>query len=395
MSSSPEWADDPLAFLIDPIPKEIFFAEYHEKRHLCCHRDEPGRYSNLLSIERIDELIADSELPPNAIQMARSEPAIKRRDFSYQNGNIDRGAVVRHYQQGATVILPQMHLADAMLFDFCNCMEKQFSTGVQTNIYLTPPGHQGFNTHYDDHDVFVIQIKGKKRWRIFNNPIENPYKGERFNSSTFDASDVKEEFILKAGDCVYVPRGLAHDAQSIGEEPSLHITIGTLVKTWADLMLESMSSVALRHSSFRKSLPPGYALNNFDTKKTEEYFKNLVNTFSKEVNFEEVFEMFIDNFIRSQGPIVRGGIINGTKSINKKDKFKRRVNSQYRIRESEKSVILVCAGGDIIFNLNQANTLEKSLTGKPFSLNDIKDIEIEDAKDVVKKLLAFGVIEKL
>jgi ribosomal protein L16 Arg81 hydroxylase len=39
---------------------------------------------------------------------------------------------------------------------------------VQTNIYLTPASNQGFRTHYDNHDVMVVQVEGEKLWRFYN-----------------------------------------------------------------------------------------------------------------------------------------------------------------------------------------------------------------------------------
>lgn len=395
MGISARYGKNPLEFLINPVTEETFFNEYHENKYLICSRDEPERYSDLLSIERIDEIISDSELPPAALQMARSKPPIKRRDFSFANGTIDRGAVVRHYQQGATVILPQMHFADAVLYDFCHAMEKQFSSGVQTNIYLTPSGNQGFNTHYDDHDVFVIQIEGEKLWRIYNKPVDNPYRGEAFHSDKFETGDLQEEFILKAGDCVYIPRGLMHDAKNNDDKPSLHITIGIIVKTWADLMLEAMSSVAIRQPDFRKSLPAGYTSSSFDRTAAKKHFKNLIKTFENEVEFEEVFEMFVDNFIRSQGSIVRGGIINASLEIDSKINFRKRPFSQYRITNTETDLVVICAGGDINFKLSQQDNLNKVLSMESFNINDFDNTQTDEAIDMIKKLMAFGLIEKL
>ena len=34
--------------------------------------------------------------------------------------------------------------------------------------YLTPPGTQGFAPHYDDIEAFVIQLEGKKHWKLYN-----------------------------------------------------------------------------------------------------------------------------------------------------------------------------------------------------------------------------------
>ena len=32
---------------------------------------------------------------------------------------------------------------------------------------LTPPGTQGFAPHWDDIEAFVIQLEGKKHWRVY------------------------------------------------------------------------------------------------------------------------------------------------------------------------------------------------------------------------------------
>ena len=45
-----------------------------------------------------------------------------------------------------------------------------------------------------------------------------------------------------------------HDAISVGEKASLHITVGLIVKKWADLMLEALSEVAIKNPKFRRSL---------------------------------------------------------------------------------------------------------------------------------------------
>lgn len=34
--------------------------------------------------------------------------------------------------------------------------------------YLTPAGTQGFAPHYDDIEAFVVQLEGKKHWRVYN-----------------------------------------------------------------------------------------------------------------------------------------------------------------------------------------------------------------------------------
>ncbi|MBM89484.1 MAG: hypothetical protein CMQ41_14020 [Gammaproteobacteria bacterium] len=391
----PGWTNDPLSILIGAISQEEFFAAYYEQKALLHDHNNPEQFADLLSITRVDDIIASSELPPASLDMARKEPPIKRSYFTFKNGNIDRGAVIRHYQQGATIILNQLHLADKKLATFVRALENVFSTHVQTNVYLTPPNSQGFSTHYDDHDVFILQIKGEKIWRLYRKPIDNPYRGESFKSGEYEVGDIEKEFILKAGDCIYIPRGMMHDAESHGEDPSLHITVGLLVKKWADLMLEAMSEVALRHPKFRRSIPPGFARENFDKQKAAKVFTELVEEFKTEANFEEVFTFFKESFIRFRGPDVSGSLVEASKAMEPSDKYVRRTNSQVLLRCSDKESIIICGGGNIHFGLEAYSGLETAMSGESFTMADFKGIELEEAEDIIRKLNAFGLVKKI
>jgi bifunctional lysine-specific demethylase and histidyl-hydroxylase NO66 len=62
---------------------------------------------------------------------------------------------------------------------------------------------------------------------------------------------------------LYLPRGFTHEAMSMPETHSLHLTISTHYKnTWADLMEELTQAALVRSSkeniSWRKSLPKNW-----------------------------------------------------------------------------------------------------------------------------------------
>ena len=386
---------DPLSYLISPISKTEFFKTYHEKEALLSKHNDANRFHGLLSIDRIDEIIASTELPPSSLDMVRKEPPIERSYYTFKNGNIDRGAVIRHYQEGATIILPQLHLADETLAKFCRSLENVFSSHVQTNIYLTPGSSQGFNTHYDDHDVFIIQLSGIKKWRLYQKPIDNPYRGESFNTKDYKSGELQKEFELKEGDCVYIPRGLMHDAISVGEKASLHITVGLIVKKWADLMLEALSEVAIRNPKFRRSLPPGFARPGYNNKSAKIYFDELINEFQKNSNFDEVFEVIKENFIRERNPNLRGSLIDTSSNFLKERQYIRRPNLQARLKRDGIEAIVICGGGDLRFELKAYKVLQVILSGEPFSAASLGESEDGSTLDMIKKLTAFGIIEPI
>ena len=386
---------DPLSYLISPISKTEFFKTYHEKEALLSKHNDANRFHGLLSIDRIDEILASTELPPSSLDMVRKEPPIERSYYTFKNGNIDRGAVIRHYQEGATIILPQLHLADEILAKFCRSLENVFSSHVQTNIYLTPGSSQGFHTHFDDHDVFVIQLSGTKKWRLYQKPIDNPYSGESFNTKDYKAGELQKEFELKEGECVYIPRGLMHDAISVGEKASLHITVGLIVKKWADLMLEALSEVAIRNPRFRRSLPPGFARPGYNNKSAKIYFDELINEFQKNSNFDKVFEVIKENFIRERTPNLRGSLIDTSSNLPKERLYIRRPNLQAKLKRDELETVIICGGGDLRFELKAYKVLQVILSGEPFSAASLGDSEDGSTLDMIKKLTAFGIIEPI
>jgi len=113
---------------------------------------------------------------------------------------------------------------------------------VQANAYYSHKAVQGFNVHYDTHEVFVLQISGSKLWRL--GPISYPDPLNTQPSSAQQPPEVDfDELTLRQGDVLYVPRGLWHCAIATSE-PSLHITIGVHCRTRLDFAMWLIRSLA-------------------------------------------------------------------------------------------------------------------------------------------------------
>ena len=119
-----------------------------------------------------------------------------------------------------------MHERLPSLAALCRAVERTFSSHFQTNIYLSPRNAQGFKTHYDSHDVFVLQVSGSKHWTLVRHAsIELPLRGQGFDPEKHIPGPPTREFTIQAGDVLYCPRGLFHAARAT-DEVSLHITLG-------------------------------------------------------------------------------------------------------------------------------------------------------------------------
>ena len=394
---SPRWDEDALGFLISPVTRQEFLDKYYERDALIASRGEPDRYADLLTLDMLDHFIASADLREGMVDLANSRNRVSREAYVDSLGRISPAAIAENYLGGATIILPHLHDSLFKLGEFCRSLEEVFTCHVQTNVYLTPrvsqagTANQGFPPHYDNHDVFVLQISGAKAWRFYGVPVETPYRGEDFQLGRHEAGEVTREFTMKAGDCVYIPRGLMHDAENAGEEPSLHITVGLIVKTWADLLLESISELALSEPGFRRSLPPGFAAREFDREEARRHFNALTRLIADKASMDSAFDLLADNFVRARKPNV-AGVIAAAHEVRPGERFKRRRFVPWNVADDEGKIVLVAPGGDLEFKGEDGDALEIALSGAPFSA---ADLPCEGQEEMVRTLWAAGFLERV
>jgi len=390
MSHEP-WLVDPLGYLIGAGRENDFFARIYEREALIVHHNAPERFAGLISLDDIDRIVTTLDLREGQLALANASAHVDSDAYVDGASFIDRGAVADHYRRGSTIILNQAHQFDPALSRLCRGLEYVFSSHVQTNIYVTPPNAQGFRTHYDNHDVLVIQVEGEKAWRLYDMPIAAPFRGEGFEAGKYEPGELRQEFVLKPGDCAYVPRGLMHDAQTSGDAPSLHITVGLITRTWADVMLEAVSEAALRSPELRRSLPPGFARADFDRAKAREHFATLAKALAEEVKLDPALDLMVDTFIRSR-PAHNRFAVSDIGAINAGDRFQAQPRTPSRLAEDGDDIVLICAGGELKFAPEQRPALELALGGSPFGAADLK---AEKPEGIISTLLAYGLISRV
>lgn len=72
-----------------------------------------------------------------------------------------------YYSNGCSVRLLNPQSYSRKLHQAISYLQEYFGTFVGANAYLTPPDSQGFAPHYDDIEAFILQIEGKKHWKLY------------------------------------------------------------------------------------------------------------------------------------------------------------------------------------------------------------------------------------
>ncbi len=121
----------------------------------------------------------------------------------------------------------------------------------------------GVGPHFDSYDVFLLQMHGKRQWRI----------GAQQDLSLRDDLPLKilsdfqptEEFVLEPGDMLYLPPHYAHDGVAIGPCATLSIgfrapnaaeTLAAVLRQWADAIESDSTLQNIRFADPKRGVLP-------------------------------------------------------------------------------------------------------------------------------------------
>ena len=386
-----------LTRLVAPTANQTFFDDYWEQKPLLVQRERRDHFASLLTLEDIDRVITTYGLFHPDIQIANKMREVRAEDYTYGTGLIDVARLYQQFADGGTIILPQLHGRLPALAALCRSMEREMSIRFQTNIYFTPSNAQGFKAHYDNHDVFVLQIHGSKRWALYDTPVQLPFRGQSFDPAVTKAGNVTMEFELRPGDMVYIPRGVMHDANT-GDGASLHITLGVLNTSWTDLLLESLAMVGLRDAAFRHSLPVGYANPDFDREKARTTFKQLLTRVAELADFDSALEHFADDLISTRHGLLPGQLqqVQQLPSLTTDSRVGVRPSLLYKIDTRPDGISLRCYGSAFNFPAHIAGDIEFAVTHADFRVAELPGT-LDDAGKLVlvRRLVREGVLQIL
>jgi lysine-specific demethylase/histidyl-hydroxylase NO66 len=232
------------------------FAREHWGRQALLSRaaDLPQGFTDLMDARVVDELVSGRGLRTPFLRVAKNGQTLGDKAFTAPGGvgagiadQVSDSRLVALFGDGATIVLQALHRVWPPIIDFVGALAAEHP--VQANAYVTPPQNQGFDDHYDVHDVFVLQVAGAKRWRIhapvWDAPLrDQPWTDRRAAVQRAAAEPPLIEAVLEPGDCLYLPRGFLHAATALGGV-STHLTLG--VHTWTRYTLaEQLTTQALR-----------------------------------------------------------------------------------------------------------------------------------------------------
>jgi bifunctional lysine-specific demethylase and histidyl-hydroxylase NO66 len=242
-------AGDALARCVgDP---DRFVGQFWARAPLYRPQADVAAFADLFSLGDVDHILSSTTPRYPAFRMVKEGRQLDPRSYT-RSGRVggqpvddlaDPGIVYALFHDGATIVLQSLHRFWPPLTRLSRDLELALTHPVQVNAYITPPASRGLGVHHDEHDVFVLQVYGCKRWDV-HDPDGKP-------------EDRLVMVELRPGDCLYIPQRFPHAAWTAATA-SVHLTVGVVPTTWEDVLRRAVTSV-LEDAVSGEPLPAGFA----------------------------------------------------------------------------------------------------------------------------------------
>ena len=192
--------NQPLALLAGLSPAQ-FMRRHWQKKPLLVRQAIPG-FAPFLSRAALVQMAAREQVESRLIVR-------KDTGWTLQKGPLAPKKLPPLSQDGWTLLVQGVDLHElaghALLQQFRFVPDARMDDLMVS--FATPGG--GVGPHFDSYDVFLLQASGRRRWKIGKQKDFSLQQGVPLK--ILQNFEVEEEFVLEAGDMLYLPPRYAHD----------------------------------------------------------------------------------------------------------------------------------------------------------------------------------------
>ncbi|MGO7215262.1 JmjC domain-containing protein [Rhizobium ruizarguesonis] len=164
---------------------------------------------------------------PSPAKYTSSRDVIGQKRDGFPNAK----AIRSYIAAGATLKLNDLGDWSRVTRELVRDIEVCLNVAATSYAFLTPKDNRGMMPHRDAAHVFALQIEGTKEWHLYENNPDNPSKA----GLDIDNLQPAEVIELDAGDVLYLPHGIPHDAVA-RDGQSFHLTVTACEPSPEDLL---------------------------------------------------------------------------------------------------------------------------------------------------------------
>ena len=383
-----------------------FAEQYWGRAPLLTRAAELARsFGDLFDPRAVDELVSERGLRTPFLRMAKDGTVLAAKQFTRGGGagagiadQVADDRVLAQLADGATLVLQGLHRTWPPLVRFGSQLADELGHPVQINAYITPPQNRGFAPHYDVHDVFVLQVSGRKRWQLHEPVVPAPLDNQNWEKSRAEVAARAEtepllDIVLEPGDALYLPRGTIHAAEALGET-TIHLTVGIHPLTRYTLV-QRLLELAERDPQLRTSLPMGVDLDDPAVLAAElDATVAALHTHLDAVGADEVASAVGDR-LRQQtrpAPVAPLAQLASADAIDHDSPLRLRGALRVRVTTDAEHLTLALLDRRVPLPIETADALKIVLSREVFTPAELTGLDRDDQLVVARRLLREGVI---
>jgi len=387
--------------LIAPVAPDDFFSRTWEKSLLILRRNDPTYYNSLMTLADFDRCLHAATDSPSKMLHVVAPPGSDRKSHLTTAAGIPRDRLYDAYLAGDTIRLIDVERYWPPIDLLLASMRESFSGQVGANIFLTPPGSQGFSLHFDPVDAFIVQLAGAKKWHIWEPtylqpmaiPISERYLDKIIETCEEDKLTPCEEVLLEAGDTMYMPRGFYHKALA-QEELSLHMTLYIRPMYWYDLFRRAWELAAIEHLDIRATLPPRFVQDPGLRASMAETFKLLIGRLGETLSFDAAYESLVREQIRESSFPADGhfSLLNHLDDVGLGTRVERRRGLRCSTEHTEKEASIRFSTNVVRGPVALAPAFDFLRQNKTFKVSDLPNLSQEGKVVLVRRMIREGLL---
>ena len=384
--------------IIAPLDRERFLRDYWTRKAV--HLEDPSRtFDDVFGWDALNAVLSARDLTFPKIKVSRNDQPIASEKFT-TDGLVDVQSVLSLFRDGASVGITGADSDWLPLRAVVDGVYDALLESVHTNVYCSPPNTQGFNCHFDLHEVFVLQVEGTKHWRVFKPTVEAPIESWRAKDAPDSSATPYLDVVLRKGDVLYVPRGHWHYAVA-QDSISIHVTVGVTCHKGAAFM-DWLAREAMSDPIWRGNMPPvdaavsggAFTLPADWSAWTDALKRSLAKTLAD----PDLAEKFCKTMLREVAPRSPVDVAIQTTAALDIDAlaFERPMGRRHFIQQDGETVTLTSADCDIEIEAADAGFLANIFAADRFTVDDIRrwrpDADLPEVTELLGELIRSGLL---
>lgn len=193
------------------ITKEIFLNEYWQKKPLLIKNAFPN-FESPISADELAGLSLEEGVESRLVTYDRSLD--KQNQYKVFNGPFEEDFYENLQKDNYTLLVQDV---DKIVPEVCELFLKfNFIPQWRIDDVMVSYSEKGGNVgpHYDNYDVFIMQAEGQRTWSLTSNKCNLENYIDDTAIRLMDSFVVEQEYILEAGDVLYIPAEIGHHGVS-------------------------------------------------------------------------------------------------------------------------------------------------------------------------------------